>query len=114
MERKHVKAISSDIHAMPEWDARRTVRDLLAVLDGFNDETDGGYIARNAIRISIGNRTAETYFCPTTWDYAETFLKYNIGFLITEYELDEFPYYADILERFQKEMHLDRSAFETL
>lgn len=114
MGKKHIKAISADAHSAPGWDARRTIRDLLAVLDGFNDETDGGYIARDAIRISIGNRTAETYFCPTTWDYAETFLKYNIGFLITECELDKYPYYAKILDRFQAEMNVCRDAFEAL
>lgn len=99
-------------------EARRAISELLSVLhysldEYFDKDAEENYRLANQIDITICGRTAKiNYFCPNTWEYAEQFLKQNIGFLIVSTELNKFPYYANLAEKFAKDLGCEVEDFD--
>lgn len=111
MATKHINVIcyadqgnNEIIHEIKDW------------IDLVENSFDSG-ISRNHISLQIGNRSAKTYFCPTTWDGAQMLAQYVVCHLIVSqgilndgsYLIDK-PYFKEIFDKYSAD--LARVSFE--
>ena len=97
-----------------EHNARFEIKYFKAILDHFYTE-DGfdEFCDLNTIQIMVGSAeySAETYFCPETWETIETAIKTIICHLIEVSELDKYPYYEKMIEEYSKDLGVKRGNF---
>lgn len=97
-----------------EHNARWQIKRLKAIIDRFR--TDDGFdefCNLNTIGIYVGSAeySAETYFCPETWEAVHDAILYIICHLIEVNELDRFPYYEQLISEYSGILHVDRGNF---
>lgn len=110
MATKHIEVRTdlrknSIIHEIKDW------------IDLVENSFDSG-IDRDHISLQIGNRSAKTYFCPTTWDGAQMLAQYVVCHLIVSqgilgdgsYLIDK-PYFKGIFDKYSAD--LARVSFKT-
>lgn len=87
-------------------DDRGRIAQLNRILERFHTEEGfEEYTGENGgIGLSVGLDDASVWFDPYTWDLFEQFLKENICHIIEEEELDKFPYYADMRDRYAADL----------
>ena len=100
----HEKAIRSTMFEIKQFNR---ILDKFATEDGFDE-----FCELDTIEISVGQDSASTYFAPQTWEATEKFIMYIICHLIESNELDKFPYYDDMIERYSKALGIKRGNFE--
>ena len=89
----------------------KQMQDILnkfATEDGFDE-----FCGLNSIRLGIGKEDdIDLYFGPRTWEAAEQFLMFCICHLIESEELDKFPYYEEMADRYAAALNMERGTFE--
>ena len=107
--RAHIKGNeSTDLYAREQIKQMKHILDKFVTEDGFNE-----YCDHNSIRIGVGaEEDVDLYFAPRTWEAAEQFLMFCICHLIETYELDKFPYYSELLDRYASALGIERGEFE--
>ena len=104
MATKHINCIcyadqgnNEIIHEVTDW---------IRLIENSLDED----IGRNHISLQISNRSAKTYFSPTTWDGAQMFAQYVVCHLIYCNDLMKYPYFKEVFDRYSAD--LARVSFE--
>lgn len=86
----------------------QNILDKFATEDGFEEFSDA-----NSIRLGVGNEDdIDLYFAPRTWEAAEEFLMFCICHLIESDGLEQYPYYAELLDRYSAALNIERGNFE--
>lgn len=106
MARKHINC-----HRVVKEDAEsETIREILDWVRLIESDLDED-VERNHISLQIGNRSAKTYFCPTTWDGAEMLAEYVICHLIyCNADIFSRPYFEELFNKYSK--HLSQVSFK--
>ena len=92
---------------------RDTIAALNRIIDRFGTE-DGfeDYIEQDTIKLTVGKDEAAVFFSPQTWEAAEYFIKYCVCHLIESDELDSFPYYKNMADKYAADLKIERGSFE--
>ena len=97
-----------------EHNVRYQIKQFTDILDHFyTDEGFDEFCNLDTIQIMIGSaeHTAETYLCPETWEAIYDAITIIICHLIEANELDKYPYYDRMIDRFSKELGVSRGNF---
>ena len=97
-----------------EHNARFEIKRFKAILDHFYSE-DGfdEFCDLNTVQIMVGSAeySAETYVAPDTWETIVTALTTLICHLIEVNELDKFPYYERMIDKYSAQLNIKRGNF---
>ncbi len=95
---KKIKRVNIQFHARKT--ERDKIRDLNRIIDKFyTDEGMDEYLDMG-FSLQVGTESGGTYVDPYTWDMVEQFVKETVCHIIEDYELDKFPYYAEMRDRY--------------
>lgn len=97
-----------------QHNARFEVKQFQDILDRFyTEEGFDEFCELNTVEIMVGSAeySASTYFCPETWETIETAIETIICHIIEANELDKYPYYERLIEKYSKKLGVSRGSF---
>lgn len=109
MKTKHIECTTAwlynDNAGKWEHDARWKIKRLNNMLNNFflNDDLNQEYIDFG-IHFGVGTETEEITFLPYTWDVFTDTAKRFICNIIVEEDLEKYPFYANMLEQYSKDL----------
>ena len=100
---KKIKRVNIQFHA--KMTERDQIRAFNRILDRFyTDEGMEEYIDMG-FSLQVGTKSASTFVDPYTWDMLEHFIKETVCHIIEDYELDKYPYYAEMRDRYAADIY---------
>lgn len=87
--------------------AMQRILDRFATDDGFDE-----YCEKDTVKLTVGTDEVDLYFGPRTWEAAERFLMFCICHYIESDELDKYPMYKEMADRYAAALGEERGTFE--
>jgi len=93
-----IKRVNIQFHAKKT--TRDMIRDLNRILDKFATDDGMEEYIEMGFSLQVGTESGSTWVDPYTWDMIENFVKETVCHIIEDDELDKFPYYAEMRDRY--------------
>ena len=95
---KKIKRVNIQFHA--QMTVRDQIRAFNRILERFaTDEGMDEYIDMG-LSLQVGTESAHAFVDPYSWDMVESFIMEMVCHIIEDCELDKFPYYAEMRDRY--------------
>ena len=107
---KKIKRVNIQFHANKT--TRDEIRDFNRILERFATEDGFDEYVNMGFSLQVGTDSAHTYVCPFTWDLLENFIMTTVCHLIETDELDKFPYYAEMRDRYAAALGMEANSFD--